>query len=190
VMDIFTDQRRYSNKNDITQFTTIADALPQVGIQWQCCSANDKPVLVRPMHETHAQWHATSKHIMQMTAIDPFNARGLVEMCRVIAGGEAELRERPIMSNFQCSISPLHWDEPTVEAMQVFAEAGIPVGMCAMPLAGASDWYLLAQLTKFKDGWRGTDPTDVWGMTMRAQAMMLPDTTAMKNVIAYIQTLR
>jgi trimethylamine--corrinoid protein Co-methyltransferase len=80
----------------------------------------------------------TSKHIMQMTAIDPFNARGLVEMARVLAGGAAELRERPLMSNFQCSISPLHWDDPTIDAMEVFAEAGIPVGMCAMPLAGAS----------------------------------------------------
>ena len=49
VMDIFTNERRYSNKGDISQFTTIADALPQVGIQWQCCAANDKPVLVRPM---------------------------------------------------------------------------------------------------------------------------------------------
>jgi trimethylamine--corrinoid protein Co-methyltransferase len=75
---------------------------------------------------------------MQMTAIDPLNARGIVEMCRVIAGGADELRERPAMSNFQCSISPLHWDDPTIDAMQVFAEAGIPVGMCAMPLAGAS----------------------------------------------------
>lgn len=60
----------------------------------------------------------------------------------------------------------------------------------APPLSGASDWYLLAQLDKFKAGWRGTDPADVWGMTMRAQAMMLPDSAAMKNVIAYIQTLR
>ena len=110
VWDIDTLQRRYSAKEDITRFTTVADALPQVGIQWQCCAANDKPVMVRPMHETHAQWHATSKHIMQMTAIDPFNAKGLVEMCRVIAGGADELRARPIMSNFQCSISPLHWD--------------------------------------------------------------------------------
>ena len=138
VWDIDTLQRRYSAKEDITRFTTVADALPQVGIQWQCCAANDKPVMVRPMHETHAQWHATSKHIMQMTAIDPFNAKGLVEMCRVIAGGADQLRARPIMSNFQCSISPLHWDEPTVDAMEIFAEAGIPVGMCAMPLAGAS----------------------------------------------------
>jgi cytochrome c553 len=60
----------------------------------------------------------------------------------------------------------------------------------APPLSGASDWYLLSQLHKFKAGWRGTDPTDVWGMTMRAQAMMLADSAAMKNVIAYIQTLR
>jgi len=59
----------------------------------------------------------------------------------------------------------------------------------APPLSGASDWYLLTQLTKFKAGWRGTDPADVWGMTMRAQAMMIPD-SAMVNVIAYIQTLR
>jgi trimethylamine--corrinoid protein Co-methyltransferase len=42
------------------------------------------------------------------------------------------------MSNFQCSISPLHWDNETIDAMEVFAQAGIPVGMCAMPLAGAS----------------------------------------------------
>ena len=60
----------------------------------------------------------------------------------------------------------------------------------APPLSGASDWYLLTQLTKFKAGWRGTDPADVWGQTMRAQAMMLPDSAAMVNVIAYIKTLR
>jgi trimethylamine--corrinoid protein Co-methyltransferase len=138
VMDIDTGQRRYSNKDDIAAFTKVADALPQVAIQWQCCSANDKPVPVRPMHETHAQFPVTSKHIMQMTAIDPFNARGLVEMMQVIAGGSEALRERPLMSNFQCSISPLHWDNETIDAMEVFAEAGIPVGMCAMPLAGAS----------------------------------------------------
>jgi trimethylamine--corrinoid protein Co-methyltransferase len=59
-------------------------------------------------------------------------------MARVIAGGADELRARPILSNFQCSISPLHWDAPTIDAMQVFAEAGVPVGICSMPLAGAS----------------------------------------------------
>jgi trimethylamine--corrinoid protein Co-methyltransferase len=138
VLDLETGQRRYSTKADIAEHTKVADAMPQIAIQWQPCSANDEPVPVRPMHETHAQWPVTSKHIMQMTAIDPFNARGLVEMARVVAGGADALRERPLMSNFQCSISPLHWDDPTVDALEVFAEAGVPVGICSMPLAGAS----------------------------------------------------
>jgi cytochrome c553 len=59
----------------------------------------------------------------------------------------------------------------------------------APPLAGRSDWYLLAQLHKFRAGWRGTDPADMWGQTMRANALTLDD-TSMVNVIAYIQTLR
>lgn len=58
----------------------------------------------------------------------------------------------------------------------------------APPLAGRSDWYLLSQLWKFRAGWRGTRPEDVWGQSMRAQAMMLDD-SAMANVIAYISTL-
>lgn len=61
--------------------------------------------------------------------------------------------------------------------------------MHAPPLAGRSDWYLLAQLRKFKTGARGAHPNDMWGATMRAQAMMLDD-AAMHNVLAYIQTLR
>lgn len=57
------------------------------------------------------------------------------------------------------------------------------------PLVGQSDWYLLSQLHKFKAGWRGSNPEDVWGSTMRPNAMMLDD-AAMLNVVAYIQTLQ
>jgi cytochrome c553 len=58
----------------------------------------------------------------------------------------------------------------------------------APPLAGRSDWYLLAQLQKFKNGQRGARPEDVWGATMRPQAMMLDD-SAMINVVTHIQGL-
>ncbi len=59
----------------------------------------------------------------------------------------------------------------------------------APPLVGQSDWYLLAQLHKFKAGWRGANPADIWGATMRANALTLDD-AAMANVVAYIQTLQ
>lgn len=59
----------------------------------------------------------------------------------------------------------------------------------APPLANASDWYLLGQLEKFKGGLRGTHPKDTSGAQMRAAVGVLPDETAMKNVVAYIDTL-
>ncbi len=51
------------------------------------------------------------------------------------------------------------------------------------------DWYLLAQLKKFKSGWRGSDPRDVRGATMRPNAMAMSE-QQMKDVVAYIMTLK
>jgi cytochrome c553 len=59
----------------------------------------------------------------------------------------------------------------------------------APPLVGQSDWYLLAQFGKFRNGMRGTDPADISGATMRPNALMI-DEQGVRDVIAYIQTLR
>ncbi|MBL8950358.1 MAG: c-type cytochrome [Myxococcaceae bacterium] len=59
----------------------------------------------------------------------------------------------------------------------------------APPLAQLPDWYMLAQLQKFKKGIRGANPNDVTGNTMRAMSAVLVDEQAMKNVIAHIGTL-
>lgn len=59
----------------------------------------------------------------------------------------------------------------------------------APDLTGASDWYLLTQLSNFKAGVRGADPRDTTGATMRPMAMALADEQAMRDVVAYIATL-
>lgn len=61
--------------------------------------------------------------------------------------------------------------------------------MNAPPLAQQADWYLLAQLEKFKTGMRGSNPQDFTGAQMRAMSSTLQDTTAMRDVVAYIKTL-
>jgi cbb3-type cytochrome c oxidase subunit III len=53
-------------------------------------------------------------------------------------------------------------------------------------LTGQSDWYMLSSLQKFKAGIRGTYPN---AAIMRGMAATLPDEQAMRDVIAYIQTL-
>jgi len=57
------------------------------------------------------------------------------------------------------------------------------------PLANQPDWYMLAQLKKFKSGIRGANPADVNGNTMRAMSAIMIDEQMMKNVVAYIGTL-
>ena len=52
------------------------------------------------------------------------------------------------------------------------------------------DWYLVKQIKDFKDGIRGADPKDVPGQQMRPMAMVLADDQAIKDVVAYIQTMK
>lgn len=59
----------------------------------------------------------------------------------------------------------------------------------APPLNGSADWYMLRQLQNFKAGIRGAHQQDVTGAQMRAIIGTLPDDQAMKDVVAYIQTL-
>jgi cytochrome c553 len=58
----------------------------------------------------------------------------------------------------------------------------------APPLVNTHDWYLVTQLKKFKGGVRGQ--RDAIGKSMAPMAAGLTDEQAMKDVVAYVQTLR
>ncbi len=57
-------------------------------------------------------------------------------------------------------------------------------------LRHTSDWYLLRALEKYKSGVRGGNPINVNAVMMRGMATQLVDEQAMKDVVAYIMTLR
>ncbi|MFT7692271.1 MAG: cytochrome c oxidase subunit 2 [Candidatus Latescibacterota bacterium] len=57
-------------------------------------------------------------------------------------------------------------------------------------LAGQEDWYIKSQLFKFKQGIRGADAKDLFGMQMVPMAKILADEKAIDDVIAYIKTLK
>lgn len=56
-------------------------------------------------------------------------------------------------------------------------------------LAGIDDWYLLRQLLNYRRGLRGYDAGDQPGRQMAAQAALLPDEEAARDVIAYLTGL-
>jgi len=59
----------------------------------------------------------------------------------------------------------------------------------APPLPGLADWYVVAQLQGFRDGWRGTKANDTSGTTMRPVSIPLSDAD-IRNLAAYVVTLR
>lgn len=78
---------------------------------------------------------------------------------------------------------------------QVCAACHGPKGMgnpdtFAPRIQGQHAWYLETQLRNFRAGIRGVDSLDLNGQVMRPMAMGLPNDDAVRDVVAYIQTLR
>jgi len=59
----------------------------------------------------------------------------------------------------------------------------------APKLSGQSAWYLARQLQSFKAGLRGAHEQDIYAKQMAPFAALLPDDTAINNVVAYINSL-
>ncbi len=70
----------------------------------------------------------------------------------------------------------------------VNGEGNIALGSPA--LTGQNDWYLVRQIGNFRDGTRGGQPGDTYGMQMRASAGLLDDNQAIDDVVKYISTLQ
>ncbi|MBN1316654.1 MAG: trimethylamine methyltransferase family protein [Anaerolineales bacterium] len=138
IIDLETGELRESTKADLDSIARAADALPQISFLWPSNSAQDCPARVQPLYELEALVVNSSKHVQAMTAVDALNAQGTIEIASEIAGGREALRERPLISNFQCSQSPLSYGAHALEAAWIFGEAGIPTGFLAMPIGFAT----------------------------------------------------
>jgi cytochrome c oxidase subunit 2 len=63
------------------------------------------------------------------------------------------------------------------------------LAMNAPALSGQADWYLTRQLQYYQEGIRGSHKDDVFGQQMAAMAATLASPQAIKDVVAYIDSL-
>ena len=138
VRDLDSGLIRKSTYNDLADAARVADFLPQISFLWPCVSAQDRPTATQPLYELQALMNNSEKHIQAMTAANPLTAKGTVEMAAAVAGGKASLKKKPIISNFQSTISPLTCSANGMEAALIFAEAGVPVGFVTMQIGCAT----------------------------------------------------
>jgi trimethylamine--corrinoid protein Co-methyltransferase len=135
-IDWDTREERPSRKDDVAVMARIADALPSIGFMWPTVSAQDFGATSQ-LHEIDAAVANTVKHFQGMVQGGDLAGRA-VEMAVVLAGSPAAVRSRPPISNLVCSVSPLAYDHDGLEAALALAEAGIPVGLLAMPTLGTT----------------------------------------------------
>jgi trimethylamine---corrinoid protein Co-methyltransferase len=143
-LDFETGVRRASTKADIAAMALISDYLDTVDIVSPTVSAQDVPPAGIVVHELEACFLNSGKHVLTESVTSGREALAQIELAAAIVGGKDQLRERPIFSNFVCTISPLTQDHGGIEAAVEFAEAGIPVGIYPMATTGVTSPVTLA----------------------------------------------
>lgn len=138
VIDFETGQRRASRTEDIERMALISDALDPVDIVSPTVSAQDVPNEAMAITELQACFLNSGKHVITESVTSARDAQAQIDLAAAVAGGRDALRERPIFSNFVCTISPLTQDAGGIEAALTFAGAGIPVGMYPMATTGVT----------------------------------------------------
>ena len=140
-----------------------------------------------------------TKYKTGLRGADPDDVYG-----RQMAGMAATLSNDAMVRNVAHYIASLP-DQPVAETITGDLENGrrlyVTCGAChgtegegrwsvsAPRLAGINDWYHLAQINNFKEGIRGSHPSDMSGKQMAMLSGMLKDDQAINDVIAYINSL-
>jgi len=135
IMDLETGKRRPSTNKDLADWLRVADYLNNVSVNWASLTPTEVPAPMQAIVETVTLLNSSEKHA-QTEALNATEARYEIEIAAAVAGGKEELKKRPIVSALQSPISPLAFEQGSIEAVIEFATAGIPVVHMTQPLIG------------------------------------------------------
>lgn len=128
---------------DVVRFVTLTDALPAYAAQSTGLIPGDVPEEIADRYRVYLGLLHSSKPIVTGTfrieAFAPMHA-----MLSAAAGGDEELRKKPIAIFDCCPSPPLMWSDLTCQALIDCARTGIPAELVSMPLTGATSPVTLA----------------------------------------------
>jgi trimethylamine--corrinoid protein Co-methyltransferase len=134
--DLDSGERRNAARADLADFARLVDALDPVDFFWTAVVPMDVP---DRSHATHQLWTSlqnVTKHVQQVEVMDAEDARVQIALASLVAGGDEELRKRPLFSVVCSPVSPLSFEKCAAEAQVELSKAGIPIVSMTMPLSG------------------------------------------------------
>jgi trimethylamine--corrinoid protein Co-methyltransferase len=137
--DIDTGEKRPTVTKDLANFSRMADAMDAVDIVWTTVTAGDAPQDALALHSLWTTIRNCTKHIHVIpTPKGAEEARRLVEVGALVAGGHEQLRKKPLFSAISCPIAPLEFEKASIEGQVEYSKGGIPVVCMSMSLSGMS----------------------------------------------------
>jgi trimethylamine--corrinoid protein Co-methyltransferase len=144
VVDLRTGARRPSTLADLRDATVLGDAVPEIGYLWPAVAPTDVDPRMHAVEEARVLLAHSTKHVNHNETTSARDARTVLEMAAAVAGGGEALRARPLLSSYQCAISPLLYDGGPIEAAIEFGRAGAPCGFVSMAVGTAATPATLA----------------------------------------------
>ncbi|SDP51180.1 [trimethylamine--corrinoid protein] Co-methyltransferase [Desulforhopalus singaporensis] len=143
IIDLETRQIRPTTKQDLADITRIQDSMDVISIVERAACSGDQLPESQSVHNYEAMVNNTSKHCF-LGFNGGRNARKIIEIAKVAAGGEKEFQNRPIVTGFVCPSSPLTMVRECCESIIESARGGVGIASIPMSLSGASSPASLA----------------------------------------------
>jgi trimethylamine--corrinoid protein Co-methyltransferase len=134
-IDLETSERRPSVAEDVRRFAQLCDGLDQIDFVMSMGTPSDVPTMDHYLHSFIQMIRGSVKPNVY-TAKDRQDMEDIYTIARAVAGGEAELRARPFMLLYAEPISPLLFNQESVDNLLFCAQKGIPGAYLPSPNTG------------------------------------------------------
>jgi trimethylamine--corrinoid protein Co-methyltransferase len=142
-MDLETGERRQPVLEDVRRIAHLCDGLDQLDFVMCMATPNDVPTLDHYLHSFVAMVRGSVKPNVY-TARDRADMEDIYRIACAVAGSETELREKPFLMLYAEAISPLLFNDESVDKLLFCAEKGIPVTYPPSPNTGGGGPVTLA----------------------------------------------
>jgi trimethylamine--corrinoid protein Co-methyltransferase len=142
-IDVHSGERRPAVLDDVQRIAHLADGLDQIDFIMSMGTPSDVATLDHYLHSFVAMIRGSAKPNVY-TARDRRDMEDIYRIACAVAGGETELREKPFMMLYAEPISPLLFNDESVDKLLFCAEKGIPVTYPPSPNTGGGGPITLA----------------------------------------------
>jgi trimethylamine--corrinoid protein Co-methyltransferase len=143
ILDANTGEQRQPVTKDFVDFVKLVETLPQLDAQSTAMICADVPEEIGDLYRLYLALNYMRKPIIT-GAFRKDTWWIMLEMLRVVSGGQETLKQKPIAVFDVCPSPPLLWSDLTCQNLIDCACNFIPSELVSMPLAGATAPVTLA----------------------------------------------